>query len=135
MVKLYGSYPAKPRAWNPQLSSAVNQWENESQFPKLKVVGSTADGSPLTPDEFNLTSIGGWEGDFDDPMDSTTEVGNATGLTLQDLYTDANYPASYIAAYRSVESSYRSVVSSYGSVASKAPEAPHRPNRPLLGID
>lgn len=130
---LYGSYPAKSRAWNPLLSSAENQYENESQFPKLK--GSTVDGSSLTPDEFNLTSTEGWEGDFDDPPSSTTEVGNATGLTLQDLYTDADYPASYIATYGSVEASNESVVSSFGSAASKAPEAPDRPSRPLPGID
>lgn len=104
MVKLYGSYPAKPRAWNPELSIAQNQWANEDQFVRLKPLGlATAGGRPLLPDEFNLTAAYGWEGYFDDAEDSGVAVDDTTApLTLQDLYTDADYPASYIAAYGSV---------------------------------
>ena len=105
MVKLYGSYPAKPRAWNPQLSIAQNQWNNEDQFARLKpLLGLATDGGlSLLPDEFNLTADYGWEGDFDDAEDSGVPVDDtATPLTLQDLYTDADYPANFIAAYGSV---------------------------------
>lgn len=104
MVKLYGSYPAKPRAWNPELSFAQNQWNNEDQCTRLKPLGLATDGDPsLTPDEFNLTADYGWEGDFDDAEDSGVPVDDTTTpLTIQDLYTDADYPASYIAAYGSV---------------------------------
>ena len=103
MVKLYGSYPAKPRAWNPELSIAQNQWNNEDQFARLKPLGLATDSDlSLLPDEFNLTAAYGWEGDFDDAEDSGVAVDDTTPLTLQDLYTDADYPASYIAAYGSV---------------------------------
>ena len=116
MVKLYGSYPAKPRAWNPELSIAQNQWANEDQFVRLKPLGLATDGGrlllpkdatdgglSLLPDEFNLTAAYGWEGYFDDAEDSGVAVDDTTApLTLQDLYTDADYPASYIAAYGSV---------------------------------
>ena len=63
-VKLDGTYPAKPRAWNPELSAARNHHDNEGKSPKL---GSLDAGlkDPQTPSlsvsgESNLSGFGGW---------------------------------------------------------------------------
>ena len=73
------------------------------RLPKPRSFGLATDsGLSLLPDEFNLTATYGWEGDFDDAEESGVAVDDTPPLTLQDLYTDADYPASYIAAYGSV---------------------------------
>ncbi|KAL8634445.1 MAG: hypothetical protein Q9228_007960, partial [Teloschistes exilis] len=82
MTGLYdGNYPAKPRAWNPELSIEDNQ--KNDQIPSGPY--------SISNDDFEAS----------DAIDDDGDPNAAVEISAADLFLDSEYPPSYISTYGS----------------------------------